>query len=134
MAHSGELDHKHHELICEELDKKIAKLKHNLSIEPLSLEQIIKESSLEKIFGENAAQESVKDQNFIFVEPAHVIDKENNSLSVTSALMKKESAKVATNNKIYLITKGAVYEHLVKDFDLDNIDQNFKKNNTMIKR
>ena len=60
MAHTGELDHKHHDLIQEELDRKIAKLKIKLKISPLSLEQVINASTLKKIFGNELAHKALQ--------------------------------------------------------------------------
>ena len=59
MAHSGELDAKHHELIQEELDEKIAQLKLKLTIAPMSLDEMVQDSALKKIFGKDIALQSV---------------------------------------------------------------------------
>mmetsp|Transcript_36933 Transcript_36933/g.45095 ORF Transcript_36933/g.45095 Transcript_36933/m.45095 type:complete len:202 (+) Transcript_36933:396-1001(+) len=89
MAHTGELDQKHHELIQEELDSKIAKLKLKLRIEPLSLEQIIKASTLKKLFGTDAAEKSLAKNHGILVKPAHLISNDGSTYGVADTLISK---------------------------------------------
>lgn len=59
MAHKGELEDKHNELIQEEIDNKVANLKTNIKVAPLSIEEIITNSTLNKIFGQEISLRSV---------------------------------------------------------------------------
>ena len=133
MAHTGELDSKHHDLIQEELDRKIAKLKLKLTIRPLSLEQVLAASTLKKLFGQELAQKSLH-KHGILVQPAHLITNDGHTHSVPDLCLHKTQLHVpATNNKVYLITKGAVYEHLKKDLSIENIDPRFAGDNKQMR-
>lgn len=95
MAHSGELDAKHHELIDGELNRKIASLKTKLTIEKSSLDKMARESTLKNIFGETAVLNSLKRQG-ILVKPAHLIGSDGKSHCVTEALCSEAGAQALT--------------------------------------
>ena len=86
--------------------------------------EIILNSQLGAIFREDltsAALKSLKKNNFL-VKPAHLIHEEKNSnqLSVADCLLNKESIKnqKITNNRVYLISRGCVYEHNKSCFNM----------------
>ena len=73
------------------------------------------------------------------VKPAHLITNDGKSYCVIDNLQsdKKDQSLTKlpiTNNKVYLITRGAVYEHLSKDFNVENIDPRFKVMNKSMQK
>ena len=68
--------------------------------------------------------------------PAQVILPYNKkTISVNDILLKRGdeiNARTITNSKVYLISRGCVYEHLKQDFKPEGLDRQFSKRNQAI--
>ena len=72
----------------------------------------------------------------MLVKPAQVITLDHKkSLSVIDTLLKPNEnspSQSITNSKVYLISRGCVYEHLKQDFRPETLDRQFSKRNRAI--
>ena len=117
LGSTGQIDMKHCELIQHELDRKIKALKLKQTFKKLDFEEMIERSQLGSIFPKEVAIQSCRAQFDLLVTPAQVIlpSHSKKTVSVIDTLLKKDDAggaRTITNNRVYLISRGCVYEHL----------------------
>ncbi len=68
------------------------------------------------------------------IKPAHMIMPNNAMVNVASVLNKVELTMSITNKKVYLISRGCVYEHLLKNFKPNSLDRAFSLKNKAVKK
>ena len=127
---SGQIDEKHEQTIQEELDSKIAKLKLSAKIKRIDFSELTQNSPLHNIFDADVCQATIPSEgDNILIKPAHMIIPNHFSISVAQVLLRGQPRMQLTNNKMYLISRGCVYEHLLKDFKPNELDRAFTKRN-----
>ena len=62
-----------------------------------------------------------------------ILTNKSEHISVADILLKRKRCEKISNNKVYLISRGCVYEHLQADFNFDTIDKEFIKRNKDLK-